>query len=110
VAGSAREQENLGARGEIGIANPFGSIVLLHGPRHPATPFPRRSSEQDLDTSRKLVNPLIELFSSPILFATGIHFPSVLLHNQNYPKIRLLLQTVTTRSPRSLRRIFRKTE
>jgi hypothetical protein len=29
----------------------------------------------------------VELFSSPILFATGIHFLSVLLHNQGYPKV-----------------------
>jgi hypothetical protein len=33
------------------------------------------------------VNPLIELFSSPILFTAGIHFPRVLLHNQGYPKV-----------------------
>jgi hypothetical protein len=33
------------------------------------------------------VNPLIELFSSPILFTAGIHFPPVLLHNQGYPKV-----------------------
>jgi hypothetical protein len=29
----------------------------------------------------------VEHFSSPILFATGIHFPPVLLHNQGYPKV-----------------------
>jgi hypothetical protein len=34
---STREQENPRVRGEIGIANPFGSIVLSHDPRHPAT-------------------------------------------------------------------------
>jgi hypothetical protein len=38
---STRGQENPRVRGEVGIANPFGSIVLLHGPQHPATPFPR---------------------------------------------------------------------
>jgi hypothetical protein len=27
----------------------------------------------------------VEYFSSPILFATGIHFSSVLLHNQGLP-------------------------
>jgi hypothetical protein len=32
-----REQENPRVRGEVDIANPFGSIVLLHDPRHPAT-------------------------------------------------------------------------
>jgi hypothetical protein len=29
----------------------------------------------------------VEHFSSSILFATGIHFPPVLLHNQGYPKV-----------------------
>jgi hypothetical protein len=29
----------------------------------------------------------VEYFSSPILFATGIHFPPVLLHNQSYPNV-----------------------
>jgi hypothetical protein len=29
----------------------------------------------------------VEYFSSPILFATGIHFPFILLHNQDYPKV-----------------------
>jgi hypothetical protein len=29
----------------------------------------------------------VELFSSPILFTAGIHFPPVLLHNQGYPKV-----------------------
>jgi hypothetical protein len=57
------------------------------GPRHPATPISRRSSEQDHNTSRKLVNPLIEFFSSPTLFTAGIYFPWVLLHNQGYPKV-----------------------
>jgi hypothetical protein len=28
---------------------------------------------------------IVELFSSPILFATGIHFSPVLLHNQGLP-------------------------
>jgi energy-converting hydrogenase Eha subunit F len=30
---------------------------------------------------------IVELFSSPILFATGVHFSPVLLHNQGYPKV-----------------------
>jgi hypothetical protein len=30
---------------------------------------------------------IVELFSSPILFATGVHFPRVLLYNQGYPKV-----------------------
>jgi hypothetical protein len=32
----------------------------------------------------------VEHFSSPILFIAGIHFPPVLLHNQNYPKVSLI--------------------
>jgi hypothetical protein len=30
---------------------------------------------------------IVELFSSPILFTAGIHFPRVILHNQGYPKV-----------------------
>jgi hypothetical protein len=30
---------------------------------------------------------IVELFSSPILFAAGIHFSPVLLHNQGYTKV-----------------------
>jgi hypothetical protein len=62
--GLAREQENPEVRGGVSIANQSGSIVLSHGPRRPAAPIPRRSSEQDHNTSRKLVNPLIELLRS----------------------------------------------
>jgi hypothetical protein len=29
----------------------------------------------------------VELFSSPILFIAGIHFPPILLHNQGYLKV-----------------------
>jgi hypothetical protein len=39
------------------------------------------------DTQQLLLFVTVELFSSLILFATGIHFPSVLLHNQDYPKV-----------------------
>jgi hypothetical protein len=30
---------------------------------------------------------IVELILSPILFIAGIRFPSVLLHNQGYPKV-----------------------
>jgi hypothetical protein len=30
---------------------------------------------------------IVELILSPILFIAGVHFPSVLLHNQGYPKV-----------------------
>jgi hypothetical protein len=58
--GLAREQENPKVHRGVGIANQSGSIILSHGPRRPAAPIPRRSPEQDHNTSRKLVNPLIE--------------------------------------------------
>jgi hypothetical protein len=32
---STREQENPRVREEVGIANPFGSIISYHDPRHP---------------------------------------------------------------------------
>jgi hypothetical protein len=44
--------------------------------------------QEDLEVRggpRNLVT--VELFSSLILFATGIHFPPVLLHNQGYRKV-----------------------
>jgi hypothetical protein len=62
--GSVHEQKDPKVRGGIGIANPSGSIVLSYGPRHPATPFPRRSSEQDHNTSKKLLDPPIESLRS----------------------------------------------
>jgi hypothetical protein len=37
---STREQENPRDRGEVDIANPFGSIVLSHDPRHPTFLIP----------------------------------------------------------------------
>jgi hypothetical protein len=39
------------------------------------------------DIQQLLLFVTVELFSSPILFTTGIHFPRVLLHNQGYPKV-----------------------
>jgi hypothetical protein len=30
---------------------------------------------------------IVELILSPIMFIAGVHFPSVLLHNQGYPKV-----------------------
>jgi hypothetical protein len=64
---SAREQEDPEVREGVGIANQSGSIVLSHGSRHPATPIPHRSSEQDHNISRKLVNPLIDPLWIPSL-------------------------------------------
>jgi hypothetical protein len=51
----------------------------------PAILHPLPSPGKLLRHPRNLVT--VELFSSPILFATGIHFPPVLLHNQGYPKV-----------------------
>jgi hypothetical protein len=45
----------------------------LSSPTSPSLPY------------RNLVT--VEHFSPPILFAAGIHFPPVLLHNQGYPKV-----------------------
>jgi hypothetical protein len=50
----------------------------------PAILHPLQSPGKLFRHPRNLVT--VELFSSPILFATGIHFPPVLLHNQGYPK------------------------
>jgi hypothetical protein len=51
----------------------------------PAILHPLQSPGKLLRHPRNLIT--VEHFSSPILFATGIHFPPVLLHNQGYPKV-----------------------
>jgi hypothetical protein len=105
---STREQENPRVRGEVSIANPFGSIVSSHGPRHPTvltlvdrstaitTNHPENYFFSHLPPTATLPGKLlrhprnlvtVEYFSSPILFTAGIHFPRVLLHNQDYPKV-----------------------
>jgi hypothetical protein len=64
---STREQEDLEVRERIGIANQSGTIISSHGSRCPAALTLHRLSEQDHDTSRKLVNPLIEPLWIPSL-------------------------------------------
>jgi hypothetical protein len=51
----------------------------------PAILHPLQSPGKLLRHPRNLAT--VELFSSPILFTVGIHFPPVLLHNQGYPKV-----------------------
>jgi hypothetical protein len=51
----------------------------------PAILHPLQSPGKLLRHPRNLVT--VEHFSLPILFAAGIHFPPVLLHNQGYPKV-----------------------
>jgi hypothetical protein len=68
-----REQENPEVRGGVNIADQSGYLP-------PTTTLPGEL----LRYPRDLV--IVELFSSPILFATGIHFSSVLLHNQGLPR------------------------
>jgi hypothetical protein len=51
----------------------------------PAILHPLQSPGKLLRHPQNLV--IVELFSSPILFATGIYFPPVLLHNQSYLKV-----------------------
>jgi hypothetical protein len=52
---------------------------LLHYPLNLFSPTSSSFPHRNLAT--------IELSLPPILFATGIHFPPVLLHNQGYPKV-----------------------
>jgi hypothetical protein len=108
---STRELENPRVRGEVGIANPFGSIISSHDPRHPTvlTLVDRSTAittihHEDYSfghlpptatlPGKLLCHPLnldtVEHFSSPILFATGSHFPFVLLHNQATPRFALI--------------------
>jgi hypothetical protein len=105
---SAREQENPRVRGEVGIANPFGSVVSSQGSTKFSSSYPRESlnryhhksprrlllqpssthgnsSWQTSSSSTESRHHRAFLFTDPI--ATGIHFPRVLLHNQGYPKV-----------------------
>jgi hypothetical protein len=63
--GLAREQEDLEVRGGVGIANPSGSIVSSQGSLTSGSSYSSSITEQDHDTSRKLVNPLIEPLRIP---------------------------------------------
>jgi hypothetical protein len=48
--------------------------------------LPTAIPDELLHHPRNLI--IVELiFSSPILFTAGIHFPRILLHNQGYPKV-----------------------
>jgi hypothetical protein len=105
---SIREQENPKVRGEVGLANPSGFIVSSHGPRHPAVPtlvdrstnrhhhksprglplrpFSTHYNPQQASSSSTESRPhRAFLFADPV--ATRLHFPSVLLYNQGYPKV-----------------------
>jgi hypothetical protein len=84
---SVRGQVNPEVRGRDGITNQFGSIVSSPGSMTSSSFYSSSIAEQVHNTSRKLVNPFIELFPSSILFPAEIHFPLVLLHNQGYPKV-----------------------
>jgi hypothetical protein len=106
---STREQENPEVREGVGIANQFGSIVSSQGSTTSNSSYPSLIAQPTTITTghhekypghlpptatlpgkllrhpRNLIT--VELFSSPILFATGIHFPPILLPNQGYPKV-----------------------
>jgi hypothetical protein len=56
---SVREQENPKIRREDGIANQSGPIGFSHESTTSSSTFPSSIAEQDHNTSRKLVNPLI---------------------------------------------------
>jgi energy-converting hydrogenase Eha subunit F len=61
-------------------------VATGHHEEHPSGySSPTTILDKLLRHPRNLVT--IEHFSSPILFATGIHFPLVLLHNQGYSKV-----------------------
>jgi hypothetical protein len=61
--GLVREQENPEVRKGVGIANQFGPIGFFHESTTSSSPISRRSSEQDHNTSKKLLNPIESLRS-----------------------------------------------
>jgi hypothetical protein len=84
---SAREPESSEVRGSDDIANQSGPIDFFPESTTSSTSYLSpivRARPQHLKKARE---PFIELFSSPILFATGLHFPSVLFYSQGYPKV-----------------------
>jgi hypothetical protein len=95
---SNREQEDLEVRGGVGLASQFDSIVSSHDPRPLSTSALRRHGNYSFGhlppTATMLGRPLrhprdlviVELFSSPILFATGIHFLLVLPPHTKLPQ------------------------
>jgi hypothetical protein len=114
--GSAREQENPEVRGGVGLANQSSSIVLLHGPRHPAALTLHRSSEQDHNTSKKLLNPIESLrslntrtssprqhrLSSP--WITVRNTSPVILHPLQFPTDFFVIHGTSSPSSSSYRR------
>jgi hypothetical protein len=105
--GLTREQKDLEVHGGFGIANPFDSIIssqesttssstflssitkqdhkLPRGlPLRPSSTYgnhPRPASSSTMESRHRQAF----LFADPI--ATGLHFPCVLPHNQDYPKV-----------------------
>jgi hypothetical protein len=65
--GLVREQENPEVREGVGIANQFGPIGFSHEFTTSSSSYPSSIAEQDHNTSRKLVNPLIEPLRIPSL-------------------------------------------
>jgi hypothetical protein len=106
---STREQENPEVREGVGIANQSGSIVSSHKSTTSNSSYPsliaqptavttghREKYPDHLPPTATLPGKLlrhpqnvitVEHFSSPTLFIAGIHFLSVLLHNQGYPMV-----------------------
>jgi hypothetical protein len=69
----------------IAVAKPT-VIATGHREEYPSGHLPPPAiPDKLLHHPRNLV--IVEHFSPPILLATGIHFPPVLLHNQGYPKV-----------------------
>jgi hypothetical protein len=104
--GSARKQGNPEG---VGIANQSSSIVSSQGSTTSSSSYPSLIAQPTTITTghrveypSAILHPLqspgkllchprnlitVELFSLPILFVAGIHFPPNLLHNQDYPKV-----------------------
>jgi hypothetical protein len=73
-------------RNIVTVAKPT-IIAKGHHEEHPSGHLPPTATlpSKLLRHPRNLIT--VELFSSPILFIAGIHFPPVLLYNQGYPKV-----------------------
>jgi hypothetical protein len=108
---STCEQKNPEGREGISVANQSGPICFFHDSTTSSSSYPSLIAqlttvttdhrEENLSShlpptttyspGKLLRHPrnlaIVEHFSPPILLATGIHFPPILLHYQGYPKV-----------------------
>jgi hypothetical protein len=74
-------------RGGVVLTNQFGSVVSSQGSTTPSNSYLSSIVQARPQHLKKAREPFrrVFLFADPV--ATGLHFPLVLLYNQDYPKV-----------------------